>query len=55
MTSGGQMTYRSMNRDLLSNFKTPNLKQFRLDKKGIQSNQIFRIEKEDLIEFFNPA
>ena len=54
-TSGGPQTYRSMNRELLTNFKTPNLKQFRLDKKGILSSQIFRIEKEDLIEFFNPA
>ena len=55
MTSGGPQTYRSMNRELLSNFRTPNLKQFRLDHKGIQSNQIFRIEREDLIQFFNPS
>jgi hypothetical protein len=44
-----------MNRELLSNFRTPNLKQFRKDHKGIQSNQIFRIEREDLNEFFNPS
>ena len=35
---GGPQTYRSMNRELLTTFKTPNLKQFRLDKKGISNN-----------------
>lgn len=44
-----------MNRDLLKNFKTPNLKKFRPDYQEIESSRVFRIEREDLILFFNPA
>lgn len=49
------MTFRSLNRDLLTNFRTPNLKQFRRDYQKIRSSRIFRIEREDLCEFFDPV
>ena len=41
--------------DMLQHMKnTPNLKQFRKEKKKTLSSQIFKLDREDLCEFFKP-
>lgn len=40
---------------MLQHMKTaPNLRQFRKESKKVSNSQIFRVEKEDLCEFFKP-